>query len=368
VTTGLSDQDQPAEVLALVQRLRSAGLALSVEDSSRFVEALATAPDAQLRDVAMATLARGPDDVAVIDAVLGGAATGGTTPRASRPMAGAMVRDDRAGRMPASTERGPHRSEFSAREILRSRDLRLWSDDERAEIRHMLTHVPLVGDRHRTRRRRPSGRRGLLDLRATVRTSLRSDGELLRLHRRAHRVRTRQIVLLLDVSGSMEPYSRAMLQLAHVGAVGRGRVDVFALGTRLTRLTRVLAWRDPDVALRTAAHTATDWGGGTRLGETLRALNDDPTYRGLVRGATVVVVSDGLDRGDADVLRAQIERLARVAHRLIWVNPLRASDGYEPRAAGMRVALPFVDHFVEGHSIEALEELAALVARPPGRR
>ena len=142
---------------------------------------------------------------------------------------------------------------------------------------------------------------------------------------------------------------------------------MFALGTRLTRLTRHLSSRDPDCAFAAAVTAAPDWGGGTRLGPNVRSLLADPTTNGLVRGAVVVVVSDGLDRGDPDELSTQMARLARHAHRLIWVNPLRAGPGYEPVAVGMRAALPYVDAFVDGHSLDALENLAEIVAERAGR-
>ena len=161
----------------------------------------------------------------------------------------------------------------------------------------------------------------------------------------------------------MEPYSRAFVRFLHAAVVGRGRVDAFALGTRVTRVTRELSSRDPDAAIRAAADRVVDWAGGTRLGECLRTFNDAWGVRGLARGAVVVILSDGWDRGDAALLAEQMERLGRVAHRIVWVNPLKASPGYAPLARGMAAALPHVDEFVEGHSLAALEELAAVIAR-----
>jgi uncharacterized protein with von Willebrand factor type A (vWA) domain len=166
----------------------------------------------------------------------------------------------------------------------------------------------------------------------------------------------------------MEPYARALLRFLHVAVVGRGSVEAFALGTRLTRLTRELSSRDPDAALDAAAASVPDWSGGTRLGEGLRAFNDRWGVRGMARGAVVVIVSDGWDRGDPDVLGAEMARLARVAHRIVWVNPLKASPDYAPLARGMAAALPFVDDFVDGHSLTALEELVAVIARSDRER
>jgi len=162
----------------------------------------------------------------------------------------------------------------------------------------------------------------------------------------------------------MEPYARVMLRFVHVAVVGRGRVEAFALGTRLTRITRELQSRDPDAALAGAAERVVDWSGGTRLGEGLRAFNDRWGVRGMARGAIVVVLSDGWDRGDPDVLGAEMARLARVAHRIVWVNPLKATPEYAPLARGMAAALPYVDDFVEGHSLAALDALVQVIARP----
>jgi uncharacterized protein with von Willebrand factor type A (vWA) domain len=174
----------------------------------------------------------------------------------------------------------------------------------------------------------------------------------------------RRLVLLLDVSGSMEPYARALVRFTHAAVVGRQRVEVFALGTRLTRITRELSSRDPDVALARAAQRVVDWSGGTRLGEGLRRFNDEWGVRGMARGSVVVILSDGWDRGSPELLAEQMERLHRVAFRVVWVNPLKVTPGYAPLARGMAAALPHVDEFVEGHSVAALEQLAAVIARP----
>jgi uncharacterized protein with von Willebrand factor type A (vWA) domain len=177
--------------------------------------------------------------------------------------------------------------------------------------------------------------------------------------------RPRKVVLLLDVSGSMAPYARALARFAHAAVAGRrrGQVEVFALGTRLTRITRELTTHDPDAALARAAAAVADWDGGTRLGEGLRAFNDAWGVRGLARGAVVVILSDGWDRGEPAVLGEEVGRLRRVAHRLVWVNPLKASPGYAPVARGMAAAMPHLDEFVEGHSVNALRDLVEVLAR-----
>jgi uncharacterized protein with von Willebrand factor type A (vWA) domain len=162
----------------------------------------------------------------------------------------------------------------------------------------------------------------------------------------------------------MEPYARALLRFVHAAVAGRQKVEAFALGTRLTRLTRELNSRDPDVALRAASARMVDWSGGTRLGVGLRTFNDEWGVRGLARNSIVVIMSDGWDRGDPELLADQMRRLQRVTHRLIWVNPLKVTPGYAPLARGMAAALPYVDRFVEGHSLAAMDELATVIAEP----
>lgn len=344
-----TDHDLGVVVSRFVDELRRRGMTFGTNQSVRFAEGLVLTSGGSVRDVAVATLATSPDDMRIIDEVL-----------APEP---ATANPDVTHLPPLSGD-----ARFSSIEVLRRHDVARCSDDERAEIRRRLRRMTFEGERRRSRRHQPRTPRGSLDLRATLRAATRADGELLQLGRRARRHITRRVVLLLDVSGSMEPYARMMLQLAHAGVVGRGDIEVFALGTRLTRLTRQLSSRDPDAAFEAAVGMAPDWGGGTRLGATVRAINDDPTTRGFARGAIVVLVSDGLDRGDPIELGEQMQRLTRVAHRTIWVNPLRATEGYEPTAMGMRAALPYVDDFVDGHSLQAFEDLASLVARPTSRR
>jgi len=173
----------------------------------------------------------------------------------------------------------------------------------------------------------------------------------------------RRVVLLLDVSGSMEPYARAFARFLHAAVVGGRRVEAFALGTRLTRVTRELSSRDPDAAIHAAAARVVDWAGGTRLGENLREFNDAWGVRGMARGAVVVLLSDGWDRGEPAMLQEQMSRLARVAHKVVGVNPLKASPGYAPLAQGMAAALPYVDAFVEGHSLAALERVMEVISQ-----
>ncbi|RFU39266.1 VWA domain-containing protein, partial [Actinomadura logoneensis] len=203
-----------------------------------------------------------------------------------------------------------------------------------------------------------------------VREALRRGGEPAVLRHRAHRARPRRLVLLVDVSGSMSPYADALLRFAHAcvrasaGTAAAHRAEVFSVGTRLTRLTRELGRRDPDAAMRAVAGAVPDWSGGTRLGAELKEFLDRFGHRGLARGAVVVIASDGWERGDASLLAAQMERLARLAHRVVWANPHKARPGYAPLTAGMAAALPHLSAFTSGHSLAALEELARLIGDP----
>jgi uncharacterized protein with von Willebrand factor type A (vWA) domain len=251
---------------------------------------------------------------------------------------------------------------FSATEVLRQKDFADYDDDELAEAHRLMGRLRFVGSPRRSLRlERASRRTPRPDIRRTVRAALRTEGEPMRRHFRAPATRFRRLVLLLDVSGSMEPYARALLRFVQAAVAGRRRVEAFALGTRLTRLTRELGSRDPDRALRQAAHRVLDWSGGTRLGDGLRQFNDEWGVRGMARGAVVVILSDGWDRGDPEALSREMQRLGRVAHRIIWVNPLKVTPGYAPLARGMSAALPYVDRFVEGHSLAALDRLAEIL-------
>jgi hypothetical protein len=164
-------------------------------------------------------------------------------------------------------------------------------------------------------------------------------------------------VLILDVSGSMAPYARALMQFGFAAMAAGRKVEVFCFGTRLTRVTRTLRLHDPDRALHEVGRRVADWEGGTRIGDSVRELLDGWSQRTALRGAVVVICSDGLERGDPDVLRAQMARLRRLAHRIVWVNPLKGSPRYEPLARGMAAALPSIDVFLSGHNLESLEEL-----------
>jgi uncharacterized protein with von Willebrand factor type A (vWA) domain len=220
---------------------------------------------------------------------------------------------------------------YSRAEVLRQRDFAHYSPDEFAESRRLMDDLRMAGSMRRSRRMRPTSReRGRPDLRRTVRRALRAGGEPISRAFVAPAERPRRLVLLCDVSGSMEAYARGIVRFLHAAVVGRGRVEAFAIGTR--------------------------------LGDGLRQFNDEWGVRGMARGAVVVILSDGWDRGDPEVLGAQMERLHRVAHQVVWVNPLKSSPNFAPLARGMAAALPHVDEFVEGHNLASLEELARIVS------
>ena len=257
---------------------------------------------------------------------------------------------------------------FSAAEVLRNKDFGAYSDDELRLAQQLMSELRFAGPPRQSLRLIPARRHQRHpDLRRTVRASLRAGGEPMQRHWREPGERLRRMVLLLDVSGSMEPYARALLRFVQAAVAGRQRVEAFAMGTRLTRVTKELSSRDPDQALRLASSRVSDWSGGTRLGECLRRFNDEWGVRGMARGAIVIVLSDGWDRGDPELLADQTRRLQRITHNLIWVNPLKVTPGYAPLARGMAAALPYVDHFVEGHSVAAMEELARVISGQPER-
>lgn len=200
-------------------------------------------------------------------------------------------------------------------------------------------------------------------MRRTLRAAQRTAGDPIRLVHRRRRSRPRRLVLLCDVSGSMEPYTRVFLSLLQ-GAVTGARAEAFVFSTRLTRLTRQLAVRDPDQALAKAAAAAPDWSGGTRLADSLRRFLDNYGRRGLARGSVVVVLSDGWAQDDPELVAAQMSRLRRLAFRIVWVNPRKAARGFTPLVGGMAAALPYCDAFVSGHSLAALDEVAAAIRAP----
>jgi uncharacterized protein len=250
---------------------------------------------------------------------------------------------------------------YSPVEVLRDKDFAHYTPEEFAELHRLLADLRLSGALRRSRRLEPA-RRGHPDPRRTLHDALRTGGEPVRHRFRRAKYQPRRVVLLCDVSGSMSPYNRALLRFLHAGVISDGRLEAFSMGTRLTRITRELATKDPDRALQGAAGAVRDWSGGTRLGDALKEFVDRWGQRGMARGAVVVILSDGWDRGDVEVLAEQMQRLSRLAYKIIWVNPLKSEPSYKPLAAGMAAALPHVDVFLSGHNFESLEELAGAIA------
>jgi uncharacterized protein with von Willebrand factor type A (vWA) domain len=247
----------------------------------------------------------------------------------------------------------------SAVEVLRSKSFADLTQDERRRVARMIHDLTVRAPVERMRRTRPSPKGSVFDMRRTLRRSLRTQGEPFGRSYRTRRSRTRPLVLILDISGSMAPYARALLQFGFAAMAAGRRVEVFCFGTRLTRVTRTLRTKDPDRAMHEVGALVADWEGGTRIGESLKTLLDGWSQRAALRGAVVVLCSDGLERGDPALLRAQMARLRRLAHRVVWANPLKGSPRYEPLARGMAAALPSVDVFLSGHNLESLETLAA---------
>jgi uncharacterized protein with von Willebrand factor type A (vWA) domain len=357
-------------LVGFARTLRHAGVAATPDRVPALLAAVAALDAADPAGVYWAgrlTLCTEPDDLPVYDAAFA-AYFGDRRPATpTRPLpvtpvlptASVPLRGGTAGGEPAEVLS----LAASPTEVLRHRDVAELSTVERDEARRLVALLAPATAPRRSRRYRPS-RRGIVDAHRTVRAALRQEGEPARLARRRRRTRPRRLVLLLDVSGSMSPYADALLRFGHAAVRRRPTLtEVFTLGTRLTRVTRALRHRDPDAALRAAGATIPDWHGGTRLADSLRAFLDRWGQRGTARGAVVVVCSDGWEFGDPAGLAAQLHRLSRLAYRLVWVNPHRGKPGYAPLAGGMAAALPYLDDFVAGHSLAALEELVGVIAR-----
>lgn len=257
---------------------------------------------------------------------------------------------------------------YSRDEILRHKDFDAYTAEEIQRARRLMQEMRWRIARRRTRRfeSHPVGR--FLDLRRTIRRNLRHGGEVFSLAQRRYRTRPRPLVLICDISGSMDRYSRTLLQFLHTVEHGLDRVEAFVFATRLTRITRQLRTRDPATALNEVSNAVQDWSGGTRIGEALRTFNFTWSKRVLGRGAIVMIISDGWDRGDVELLREEMERLQRHCYRLIWLNPLLGLASYQPLTQGIQAALPFVDDFLPVHNLISLEALGRHLQKIEGRR
>ncbi|MGO9957580.1 MAG: vWA domain-containing protein [Solirubrobacteraceae bacterium] len=253
----------------------------------------------------------------------------------------------------------------SDEELLQHKHFDALEPHELAELYRMMARLRLATPTRRTRRAHRDQRGNRIDLRRTLRASLRTGCEPVRLARKRRQVVRRRIVMLCDISGSMEPYARAYLQFltcARSSGAGGSGSEAFAFATRLTRLTRALASRDPERAIQRAAAAAPDWASGTRIGDALKTFNDRHGRRGMARGAVIVILSDGWERGDPMLVGREMERLARLAYRVVWVNPRASAPGFAPRAGGMAAALPHCDALVSGHSLHALQQVVDAIA------
>jgi uncharacterized protein len=257
----------------------------------------------------------------------------------------------------------------SDEELLAGKSFDALDSQELAQLYRLMSRLELATPLRRTRRHE-KGRHGRqIDMRRTLRASLRTGGEPIRLARRRRRMAPRRLVMLCDISGSMEPYARAYLQFLTSAAGSGPHVEAFVFATRLTRLTRALAGRHPERAIQRAAAAAPDWSSGTRIGDALKAFNDRHGRRGMARGAVVVILSDGWERGDPMLVGREMQRLARLAHRIVWVNPRVSASAFSVQAGGMVAALPHCDALVSGHSFQALGEVADAIGAPSsGRR
>jgi len=364
--TGLA----PDELLvAFARTVRHAGVAVTADRTQAFLRAVSIVDAGQRQGVFWAgrgTLCSSPEDLERYDAAfrawfsaqdsprLHDERTVRTVQRASL-VAGESARDE--------GENHVARALASANEVLRHRDIAQLTAAERRSLATLFVGLRVDPPLRRSPRRGKS-HSGEIDPRRTLREQLRRAGEPGPLRHRRRLTRVRRIVLLVDVSGSMEPYADSILRLGHrMSHAVPGRVEVFTIGTRLTRVTTALRLRDPDEAIKAAGLSVPDWSGGTRLGETIRAFTGRWGQRGLARGSVVVIASDGWERGDPQLLGAQVARLHRLAHAVVWMNPHRGKVGYEPVQGGIAAMLPHVDAFVAGHSLASFAELLTVVAQ-----
>jgi uncharacterized protein with von Willebrand factor type A (vWA) domain len=354
--------------------LRAAGLRAGTGDVVTCCTALSRLDPADLVDVYWAgrtTLVSRRDDLPVYDRVFDRFFLGSADPSPQLLALRARIASETSAvlQVPATGPAGEGSDEQAAlglaasdAEVLRHKSFAACTPEELASVRRIMARIRLTPPRRRTRRTRPAPTGRIPDMRHTIRESLRMQGDPARLHWRQRTVRLRPLILILDVSGSMADYSRSLLQFAYSAKRAAGKVEAFCFGTRLTRITKALDHRKPDDALARAAAAVFDWEGGTRIGDSLAAFVTTWGRRGLARGGIVVICSDGLDRGDPAVLATAMERLARLSHRVVWMNPHKGTSvDFRPSTLGMMVAAPHIDLLLSGHDLSSLAELAALL-------
>jgi uncharacterized protein with von Willebrand factor type A (vWA) domain len=376
--------DLPSVAGAFGRRLHDAGVPVTAERAAWFAEALAAVEPISrrrlywtARGVFVSDLTQVRSFDAVFASVFGAApALGDATedetastesaptdePRRTAegaPRGGATATDSvTAPPAEPTTEEIPVPVLASDEEVLRTKRFDALSPDELARLYRLMTRMRIATPSRRTRRAERDRHGKRIDMRRTLRGSLRTAGDPIRLARRRRRVVRRRLVMLCDISGSMEPYARAYLQFLTCAAGAGPNAEAFVFATRLTRLTRALSSRNPERAIQRAAAATPDWSSGTRIGDALKAFNDRHGRRGIARGAVVVIMSDGWERGDPALVAREMQRLRRVAHRIVWVNPRVSAREFEARAAGLVAALPHCDALVSGHTLEALDEVA----------
>ncbi len=390
--------DERADVAEVAARfgaaLRRAGLPVGPGRSERFAAAINLVQPGtrrELFDCALATLVSSKDQAQILLAVftdvfgglddaaqLRGLPMPGGGPSAAHLAEAANTARAHSVAVALASEPGEQDESDADREVARpylgspverlaGADFADLSAAELAALADAMRQITLAVPARRSRRRRPRPGGQRTDMRATLRQARRTGGHPFRLIGEVPRLRSRRLVVLCDISGSMEPYARAMLQLLYCAADGAD-AEVFSFATRLTRLTSALARSTPAVALARAAAAAPDWHGGTRLGLALKEFNDSYGRRGMARGAVVLIISDGWDTGDTDQVRTEMERLSLVAFRIVWMNPRTKSAAYQPLAAGMAAAWPHCDAVVSGHTLHAVGQLSAALADPVRRR
>ena len=369
VPTDISSDGAIGAFVAFTHALRAAGLSIGPDRAQSFLDASSRLDAGERRHAywaGRATLCTGPDDFTVYDKTFERWFTAEDRKPVELPQV--PTRHVTQAEIGGEDEGGEAAEDrlvavlASAEEALRHRDVAGLSGTERQHLARLFASLAITPPLRRSRRR-TRYRRGDIDPARTVRDQLRRAGEPGPLRYRRKQQRARRIVLLIDVSGSMEAYADSLLRLAHrvVSAAPR-TTEVFTLGTRLTRVTPALRIKDPDDALRVAGQSVPDWSGGTRLGETLRAFVDRWGQRGLARGSVVVIASDGWERGDPALLGEQVHRLQRLAHLVLWSNPHRGKAGYAPIQGGIAAVLPHLDQLVAGHSLVAFAELLELIS------
>ena len=380
--------DLPALAGAFSRRLREAGVPITAERAARFAHALTLVKPITRRRLywtARAVLVSDAGQVKAFDSVFVSvfgtrepaaelepedAETAPAADRGEAPQshAGTGVGGDEVSSSPSgSGEEGELREvavpmAASDEERLRTKRFDALAPGELAQLYGLMARLEVATPRRRTRRSKRDRHGERIDMRRTLRRSMHTAGDPIRLARRRRRVVRRRVVMLCDISGSMEPYARAYLQFLTCAAGSGPDAEAFVFATRLTRLTRALRSRSPERAIQRAAATAPDWSSGTRIGDALKAFNDRHGRRGMARGALVVILSDGWERGDPALVAQEMERLSRLAYRIVWVNPRVGASGFSPRAGGMAAAQPYCDALVSGHSLEALDEVVDAMA------